>query len=149
IRLLSDLKIVFGNADAMSTASILKALQELEESPWADLKGKPLNDRGLAHRLRQYGISPKNVAIGTHRPKGYTRADLHDVWERYTPATAARSATSATSATNPQNQSLRVAEVADEGLADEVADDLADPLPLSDWESGKVAQVALVAEQPG
>src|SRR5262249_8049812 len=59
--------------------------------------------------------------------------------------------TSATSATDPQNQELRVAEVADEGLqvADEVADDLADPLPLSDWEAGKVAQVALVAEQPG
>jgi hypothetical protein len=87
IRLLADLRTVFGDSDAMSSKSILLALQGLEESPWSDLKGKPLNDRGLAHRLRQYGVLPKTVrpedAPGTAR--GYTRADLHDVWARYLP----------------------------------------------------------------
>jgi Protein of unknown function (DUF3631) len=52
IKLLADLQMVFGNAGTMSTQTILKALHELTESPWNDLKGKPLNDRGLALRLR-------------------------------------------------------------------------------------------------
>jgi hypothetical protein len=115
IRLLADLRTVFGDSDAMSSKSILLALQGLEESPWSDLKGKPLNDRGLAHRLRQYGVLPKTVrpedAPGTAR--GYTRADLHDVWARYLPALAATSNTSDTSGTSQLNQADKVSDVTD------------------------------------
>jgi len=52
-RLLIDLKIVFKNATALSSKQILQDLQALDESPWRDLKGKPLDERGLAHRLRR------------------------------------------------------------------------------------------------
>ena len=83
IRLLSDLRIVFGEAEAMSTATILTALHGLEEAPWNDLKGHPLNERGLAVRLRQYGIKSKNVRIGDVL-KGYAREDLFEAWEIYT-----------------------------------------------------------------
>ena len=41
IKLLTDLQAVFGNRDSMSTASLLEGLHALEESPWADLRGKP------------------------------------------------------------------------------------------------------------
>jgi hypothetical protein len=73
IRLLADLRQVFGIADAMATEAILKGLHGLDESTWADLKGKPLNDRGLAVRLRPYDVKPKLVRIGEQVLRGYTR----------------------------------------------------------------------------
>jgi hypothetical protein len=88
IRLLSDLRDIFAKADQMTTAVILERLHAIAEAPWNDLKGKPLNDRGLAFRLREYGVRSKNLSTGGEygpRPKGYTRSDLHDVWERYLP----------------------------------------------------------------
>jgi hypothetical protein len=86
VRLLADCNTVFGGADAMFTNVILKALHDLPEAPWNDLKGKALNDRGLALRLRQYGIKSKQVRIGDITRKGYERADFIDVWKRYLPS---------------------------------------------------------------
>src|SRR5215471_5976687 len=108
IRLLSDLRDVFGKAEQMTTATVLEGLHGIKEAPWTDLKGKPLNDRGLATRLRQYGVRSKDLNVGGDiRRKGYTREDLHDAWERYlAPAALSpdRSATSATGATKPDFQ---------------------------------------------
>jgi hypothetical protein len=85
IKLLADLHQVFGVHEAMSTEAILKALLELEESPWGDLYGKQLNSRGLAQRLRKYEVKSKNVRIGEMVVKGYSQEDLYDVWVRYLP----------------------------------------------------------------
>lgn len=93
IRLLTDLQIVFGDATEMSSKAILQDLIALEESPWGDMKGKPLDERGLAHRLKQYGVKPKTIRQGGSTPRGYTRADLVDLWARYIPAKSATSAT--------------------------------------------------------
>jgi hypothetical protein len=100
IRLLEDLRTVFGNADEMPTENLLRGLHLLKESPWSDLKGKPLNDRGLAHRLRQYEVKPVVLSGGAQR--GYRREDLHDAWEIYLPSLSppGRSVTSVTSVTN-------------------------------------------------
>lgn len=87
VRLLADSRRVFGNHDAMFTEDVLAALHKIEEAPWADLCGKPLDARGLSSRLRPYGIKPKQVRIGESR-KGYARADLFDAWQRYLPADA-------------------------------------------------------------
>ena len=83
VRLLSDLRKIFGQEEAKFTTTLLQALIDLPESPWADLKGKPLNDRGLSKRLEPYGIHPKNVRIGDTVLRGYARADMHDAWARY------------------------------------------------------------------
>jgi hypothetical protein len=83
VRLLTDLYAIFGEADALSTEVILQRLISLDESPWADIKGKPLNDRGLATRLRRYGIKPKVVRIGDVTPRGYSRDAFFDAWQRY------------------------------------------------------------------
>ena len=85
VRLLADLRMIFGDRRAMSTEAILAALNGLEESPWPDLRGKPLNARGLANRLRPYGVRSVNVRIEGHVLKGYLREDLHDAWSRYCP----------------------------------------------------------------
>ena len=67
----------------MSTESILSDLQAIEEGPWADLRGKPLDSRGLAHRLGRYDINSKVIRLGTSTARGYAREDLHDAWQRY------------------------------------------------------------------
>ena len=86
IRLLADLKTVFGDAGVMTTETIITALTKLEESPWGDLRGKPLNARGLAQRLHRYEVSSTTVRISELVAKGYKREDLHNAWVRYLPS---------------------------------------------------------------
>jgi hypothetical protein len=124
IKLLGDLKTVFGDSTEISSKSILRGLLELDESPWGDLKGKPLDERGLASRLRQYGLKSKTIRLadGT-TPKGYSRSDLLDVWQRYLPSSAA-AATSATSATSSAINVVHRVSTGD--CADGVVADVAD-----------------------
>jgi hypothetical protein len=85
VRLLADLKTVFDKRgeDKLATSVILADLIALPESPWGDLKGKPITDRALATRLRQYGIKSRDVFVAGKALKGYYRQDLHDAWLRY------------------------------------------------------------------
>jgi len=99
IRLLSDVREAFKERDVLATSDLLEILNNMDEAPWGDLRGKPLDSRGLAMRLKKYGVVPKTVRIGTATPKGYTRENLYDAWERYLPSLPITSATSATSAT--------------------------------------------------
>lgn len=110
VRLLDDLRTTFTSlrVQAITTATAVEKLVEMEESPWADLRGKPLDARGLARRLRPYDVKPKNVRIGDVVAKGYALEDLHDAFERYLPAlegsprSPESSVTSATSATSEE-----------------------------------------------
>jgi hypothetical protein len=117
VRLLSDLRKVFGHADGMATEAILKALHGLEESPWGDIKGKPLNERGLASRLRAYDIKPKVVRIGDSTHRGYSREDFHDAWVRYVGPPHSVSVTSVTSETETPARCTRCGEAARSGDA--------------------------------
>jgi hypothetical protein len=102
IRLLSDIRHVFGARDAISTEELIKCLCAIDESPWGDLRGKPIDARSLAHRLGTYGVKSKVVRIGDHTPRGYARTDLWDAWQRYLSVPPIDAATSATSATRQQ-----------------------------------------------
>jgi hypothetical protein len=104
IRLLADLRIVFGAEEQLTTKKILAELYLLEDAPWNDLKGKPLSDNQLARRLKQYGVKSRNLRIGDAVPKGYARADLYDVWRRYLPPLSDKPATPATPATSQSFQ---------------------------------------------
>ncbi|MFE3601843.1 DUF3631 domain-containing protein [Streptomyces sp. NPDC059142] len=106
IRLLTDLRDkVFCGADRMPTAVILECLLRMDDGPWEDMDGKPLNSRTLARLLSQYvtpgnkPIKPRGIRTASGTPKGYYAEDLTDAWTRYCPLPAAQSATSATSAT--------------------------------------------------
>jgi hypothetical protein len=100
VRLLEDLRAVFGGADALATDAILKALCALDEAPWGEIvAGKPLNARGLARRLHAYGVKSANTRTNGNVAKGYRREDLADAWNRYLPPLSEKSATSATSVT--------------------------------------------------
>lgn len=130
IRLLTDLKEIFGGHETLPTATILTALTALDEAPWAELKGKPLDARGLAWRLSQYGIKSKNIKQHDESVlKGYTAEDLHDAWARYVPEDddhpgVGEGATSATGATSPVvlTQVAGVADVADLRTPEEADD---------------------------
>lgn len=60
VRLLSDLRAVFSDAgtDRLATDEVLRRLHALDEAPWQDLRGRPLDARGLAWRLRGYDVRP-------------------------------------------------------------------------------------------
>lgn len=85
MRLLADLAAVFGDAQAMPTSAVLHALHDIEESPWRDVYGKPLDARGLAERLRPFGVRSRTVRAGESTLRGYRREDLWDSWARYVP----------------------------------------------------------------
>jgi hypothetical protein len=110
IRLLQDTKAVFGDSPALFTKVLLHELLALEESPWGDLRGKPLDDRGLAHRLHQYSIQSRQVRIGDISKKGYLREDFDDAWRRYAPPRARNSETSETRETRQEFQSKNVSD---------------------------------------
>ena len=108
-QLLSDLKAIFGDDDHRTTEDLLAELHKLDESPWGDLKGKPLDPRRLARLLREYDVRPKTVRIGTSTAKGYRREDLLEPWERYLSVpsqkvTADTSVTSGDNAAPPDKQ---------------------------------------------
>lgn len=84
----------------MPSKTVLGRLLELPESPWGDLHGKPLDERGLAKRLKAYGVKPKTIRTNSGTPRGYSRADLEDQWLRYLPSPH-KSKTSKTSETVP------------------------------------------------
>lgn len=162
VRLLADIRSAFdvviiadglamiaGQRDRLSTADLIEKLVALEESPWGDLRGKPLDSRGLARRLKPFSIKPKVIRIEEATPRGYERADFLDAWSRYLPATEPNkpppppSGNSATGATAQHPSS--------EGVADEGRCCASDPQqpgqPQQDSEF-QVADVGDVADFP-
>ncbi|CAG7637708.1 DUF3631 domain-containing protein [Actinacidiphila bryophytorum] len=92
IRLLTDLRDhVFNGIDRLPTIAILDRLHAMDEAPWADMNGKPLDARGLSRMLREYmtadnaPIAARNIKSGTSVMKGYYATDLYDAWQRYCP----------------------------------------------------------------
>lgn len=112
VKLLMDLKQIFADKELLATDEIIKGLCAITESPWNDIRGKPIDARRLANHLKGYGIHSKNIRVGATVSKGYARDDLHDAWQRYLPPSPANSATWVTSATPPGP----VADVADVAL---------------------------------
>ena len=83
LRLLTDIRQVFKDVKALFTVDLLNALMNVEESPWGDLKGRPLDAHRLAKFLKPYGVKSTQVRIGDKSQKGYSRDDLADAWLRY------------------------------------------------------------------
>jgi hypothetical protein len=88
VRLLRDLATTFGSLDRMFSADIVTELTRDEESEWADLWGKKLDQRRLAKELKKYGVLPSKIWIGTAQGRGYTvdgDTGLAQAWRRYVP----------------------------------------------------------------
>lgn len=85
VQLLADCRRVFDedDVDRLTSEGLVESLVELEESPWGDLRGKPLDVRGLARRLRKYDVRPDTHRFDDEIRRGYRREDFHDAWTRY------------------------------------------------------------------
>lgn len=103
IRLLTDLRdhVLIG-VDKLPTIAILDRLNALEDAPWADLDGKPLDNRRLARMLAEYmtadntPVKSRNIRTAGGVFKGFHAEDLADAWARYCPPPPQGAATSAT-----------------------------------------------------
>ncbi|MFJ5640808.1 DUF3631 domain-containing protein [Streptomyces sp. NPDC093223] len=77
--------------DRLPTVAILDRLNALDDAPWADLHGKPLDNRRLSRMLAEYmtadnePIASRNIKTAGSVLKGYHAADLWDAWARYCP----------------------------------------------------------------
>ncbi|MEU9204295.1 DUF3631 domain-containing protein [Streptomyces sp. NPDC048332] len=116
IRLLTDLRDhVMAGIDRMPTVAILDRLCALDEAPWADMGGRPLDSRSLSKMLGEYmtldntPVKARNIKTAGSVLKGYYALDLHDAWERYCPPPPSGAATSATSATSQVSDPEKVA----------------------------------------
>jgi hypothetical protein len=92
VRLLTDLRDhVMVGIDRLPTVAILDRLNALDDAPWADLGGKPLDNRRLSKMLAEYmtadnePIASRNIKTAGSVLKGYYAADLWDAWARYCP----------------------------------------------------------------
>jgi hypothetical protein len=90
VRLLADLRAVFTLAGTgrLRTTDILTSLCELDEAPWGDLDGKPLDARRVAKELDRYGVKPTPYKHDGKTVKGYQTTGvrgLADAWDRYLP----------------------------------------------------------------
>ena len=87
VTLLKDIQRVFTDkkVDRLFSVDLASALVEFEESPWLDIRGKPLNANGLAKRLKPFNIKPEQMRIAESSTKGYQSGDFLDAWERYIP----------------------------------------------------------------
>ncbi|CAM5487168.1 DUF3631 domain-containing protein [Streptomyces atroolivaceus] len=92
IRLLTDLRDhVMVGVDRLPTIAVIDRLNALDDAPWADMGGRPLDSRRLSKMLREYmngdnePIVTRNIRTAGGILKGYFAADLADAWARYCP----------------------------------------------------------------
>jgi hypothetical protein len=98
MQVLADCRTVFCDGDKthLGSADLTSRLLLLEDSPWGDHNGKPLDQRRLAALLKPYGIKPHTIRFGNQTLRGYDRVDFADSWKRYLPSLSTESATRAT-----------------------------------------------------
>jgi hypothetical protein len=96
VELLSHIRDAFEDEDKIWTETLLERLRNRDESPWKDIHGRFLEDRGLARRLKPYSIKSKSIRIRGEVRRGFAADDFADAWSRYLPQLSATSATNAT-----------------------------------------------------
>jgi hypothetical protein len=86
VRLLGDLRDAFDrHGDKLFSETAVDFLNALEESPWAEWRGKPLTKNGLASQLKRFEVRPHSVRIGDETKKGYDRQTFEPLFARYLP----------------------------------------------------------------
>lgn len=97
VLLLSHIRELFlrENTDRLHTAEILHYLLSLDDAPWGEISGKPLDPRRLAKELARYQVAPFGFKYNDKNTRGYvtyptnqqvTQVGLADAWARYLPA---------------------------------------------------------------
>jgi putative DNA primase/helicase len=87
VDLLADIRLAFGDAEAIRSGDLVAKLTADPEKPWVEWKhGKPLTQKQLGGLLRPFGITSETVSIsGLADAKGYRRTRFEEAWEAYLP----------------------------------------------------------------
>lgn len=94
--LLADIREVFElkKLSKISTADLIAALCDDDEKSWSTYnRGKPINPRQVAKRLREYGIASKTVRIGYNTAKGFELEQFVEAFARYLASSPSASVT--------------------------------------------------------
>lgn len=87
LALLADIRalVPMGDGAGPTTAHLIERLTADSERPWATIRrGRKLDARELAERLRVFGLRPATIRLGQDAfARGYRREDLRDAFERY------------------------------------------------------------------
>jgi hypothetical protein len=141
--LLADLQEVWGDDEpAVPTKVLLERLHALEEAPWGDWYGRPIEARFLSQKLKPYGVTSRTVKWQGATPKGYRREHLDPVWDRYLSATWATSHTGQGDSQGNPKATQRQPDDADPRCGGEVAPRLPTESRYRATEVAPVAQVA-------
>lgn len=122
VRLLSDVRDVFGDEPYVLTHDLLARLHDLEDAPWGDWYGARISARKVADLLRPYRISPELRRWNGKVQRGYARGAFEDAWKRLLPSSSPLTVTSVTPAT-PRSAAPTVDEPATGHARDEPEDD--------------------------
>ncbi len=90
VRLLSDIRRVFGNRSQIATGELLQGLAGLDtDAPWAQWRPEGGQRNVLAaaakvaRMLSPYAIASQTIRIGEKTIKGYRREGFEEAWNRY------------------------------------------------------------------
>jgi hypothetical protein len=88
VELLADIRLAFGDVEAMRSVDLVTALIADPERPWAEWRrGKPLTPKQLGRLLAPFVILSETVSIkGLNDAKGYKRERFEEAWASYLPA---------------------------------------------------------------
>ena len=91
--LLQDLESIWlPDEEKLTAAEVCTRLVALEERPWGGYRrGQPIDPRGLGRLIRSYGVESKDMRHGGRVLKGYVRATLEPLFERYNATTSSNS----------------------------------------------------------
>jgi putative DNA primase/helicase len=88
VELLADIRVAFGDVDAIRSADLVEKLVGDPERPWSTWakNDKPMTQRHLARLLAPFGIISQTVHCqGLPDAKGYLRAWFEEAWATYLP----------------------------------------------------------------
>jgi hypothetical protein len=88
VALLGDIRTVHNAMPSpglgVHTVELLRLLLTPDDSRWRAVnRGLPLDAIGLARRLADFDVTPRDIKLGGVTRKGYRWADFADAWSRY------------------------------------------------------------------
>lgn len=84
VRLLSDIRTVFADDGRLHTATLIRRLIELEESPWGSVnRGREIDANSLSRLLRPFKIRSVQMKIAGVNKHGYEQKAFGEAWARY------------------------------------------------------------------
>jgi len=84
--LLRDIQAIFTerDTDRVFSKNLIGDLCADEERPWASYnRGKSISPRQVSSQLREYGILPRSIRIGSSTAKGYMLEQFEEAFKRY------------------------------------------------------------------